>query len=738
MAVMLVPLCLALAHATGYVPIGLLSRLDAIIYDVRLRASMPQTLDRRIVIVDIDEKSLAEVGRWPWPRNKLAALTDVLFLQQHVAALGFDVVFAEPDDSSRLNQLTGLMRGSGPDAGQAERFEMIRGELDNDAVFSTSLKDRPVVLGYYFTSENNDRKSGVLPAPIMPPLDLQTSPGAFLQWRGYGANIRPLAQAAPLAGFINSITEQDGIVRALPLVAEYNGSYYESLSLAMFRQLTKLPQVKPDFATGMRDGELIQSVVLSRKNQRFTIPVDRGTLLVPYRGKGGIDGGSFTYVSASDVLTGKVAAGTLSGKIVLLGITAPGIVDLRATPVGSIFPGVEVHANVLSGLLDRRFLIKPDYAQGYEVVLLLILGLTMAWVLPSLGVAWAMATTVAAGAAVVALSTWLYLVFGLVLPLASQLFLVSTAFAVHMSYGYWDERRAKRRLIQRFGSYVPPELVREMLEKPGDYTMQARNQELTVMFCDMRGFTRMSEDMEPVALQQLLNQLFSELTRLIRETRGTVDKYMGDCVMAFWGAPVPMADHARLAVQTALKIDQAVKQINLLQQQEDLSCAGMALNMGIGLNTGDMCVGDMGSDIRRSYTVIGNAVNVGSRLEGLSKVYGVSIVAGEKTRDQAPEYVWQELDRVRVKGPAQSMAIFSPLVAVGDLLPEHALELRLWQDLLSKYRAQAWNQCDMLLEQLQEMNPGKKLYKIYTQRVAMMREKPFAPDWDGATNFETK
>jgi adenylate cyclase len=333
---------------------------------------------------------------------------------------------------------------------------------------------------------------------------------------------------------------------------------------------------------------------------------------------------------------------------------------------------------------------------------------------------------------------WLFLAFGLVLALASQLFLIFAALVVNMGYGYFVESRAKRNLIQLFGTYVPPELVQEMLDNPDHYSMQARSQELTVMFCDMRGFTQMSESMEPVALQHLLNELFSELTRLIRENRGTVDKYMGDCVMAFWGAPVATSEHARLAVRTALAMNSLLGQINIAQTRCVLPGTGTAIEMGIGLNTGNMCVGDMGSDIRRSYTVIGNAVNVGSRLEGLSKVYGVPIVASDTTRQQAHDYVWQELDRVRVKGAAQSITIFSPLVAVGDLSPEQEAELALWQTFLTAYRAQSWPQCDKLIGQLQEKNRTKPLYMLYAQRIAMMREQTPDPGWDGVTNFEAK
>jgi adenylate cyclase len=303
-----------------------------------------------------------------------------------------------------------------------------------------------------------------------------------------------------------------------------------------------------------------------------------------------------------------------------------------------------------------------------------------------------------------------------------------------MSYGYFVESRSKRELANLFGTYVPPELVDEMVKDPDSYSMKASNKELTVMFCDMRGFTSMSERMGPTQLQELLNTVFSRLTEIIRAHRGTIDKYMGDCVMAFWGAPVETAMHAELAVKAALQITQAVRALN-----QELRAKGIPeIRVGIGLNTGTMCVGDMGSDVRRSYTVIGDAVNLGSRLEGLCKVYGVDIVASESTRQQAREFGWLELDRVRVKGKAQAVAIFHPLGASGALDRQADDELRAWGAFLQAYRAQDWDKSELQLVNLQRSGAKKYLYELYAQRVASMRLLPFDPGWDGATHFETK
>ncbi len=739
-AVTLLPLLLALLHAVSIAPVGVLQRLDDIIYDARLRATMPRTLDDRVVIIDLDEKSLAEVGRWPWSRNRLAELTDELFDRQKVALLGFDVVFAEADNSSGLKRLTELAQNELRDqSGYVERLKSLQASLDYDAIFAKSLEKRPVVLGYYLTSDRDGRTSGVLPASVMTKSDLLGKPIGFTSWSGFGSNIAQLASAAPAAGHLNPIAESDGVVRSLPLIAEHKGQYYESLSLAMFRILAGSPTVVPGFPKDRflsRSYQGLESIQLKLGNNKsLSIPVDdRVATLVPYRGFGGPKSGSYRYISAADVLSKSLPPNSLKDKIILVGTTAPGLQDLRVTPVGETYPGVEAHANVISGLLDGKILVKPDYAVGYEVVLLVVAGLILAFALPVLSAPRAVILSASVIVVLVALNLWMYLDFGLVLPLASALSMAVTAFALNMSYGYFVESRSKRELANLFGTYVPPELVDEMVKDPDSYSMKAANKELTVMFCDMRGFTKMSEKMEPIQLQELLNSVFSRLTSLIRANRGTIDKYMGDCVMAFWGAPVETPEHAHLAVKAAMEMSVAIKTINEEHRAKGLPEIGI----GIGLNTGSMCVGDMGSNIRRSYTVIGDAVNLGSRLEGLSKAYGVDMVVSESTRKLAPDFVWQELDKVRVKGKEKAVSIYYPVAPAGQLVAESQSELKAWAAFIRAYRAQDWDQSDVLMLNLLRGNAKKYLYQIYSERVASMRMLPFDPEWDGATNFETK
>lgn len=738
MAWVLIPVVLGVLHASGAVGFQFLERLEHLIYDVRLRATLPGTADDRIVIVDLDEASMQRVGQWPWGRDKMAAFSNELFERQQIAVLGFDVVFAEADASSGLSRLRELAQGPLRDQpGFAKALAELAPALDYDARFAQALDTQNAVLGYYFTSDRDGQGRGTLPPPA---LTAQQMGGALLNatvWNGFGANIPLLAQAAPAAGFFNTMSDGDGVVRALPLLAEYEGAYYESLALAVYRTLLGGAQVVPAFALDPVPGErnLLRGIELHGHAGRRFIPVDEQlATLVPYRGPGGPAGGSFRYIPAADVLEGRLPAASLRGKVVLMGSTAPGLQDLRATPVGRAYPGVEAHANVLSGFLDGKALYRPDYAVAFDVVQIVASGVLLALVLPLLSAARALLLAAVVLLALVGANALLYLGPGLALPLASALVVVVLATALDMAHGYLTESRTKRHLAHLFGTYVPPELVDEMLLEPERYSMQAASRELTVMFCDMRGFTAMSERMEPVQLQGLLNDIFSRLTQAIRAHRGTIDKYMGDCVMAFWGAPVPTQEHAALAVRAALDMVAAVQALN-----ERHRAAGLPeIGIGIGLNTGTMCVGDMGSDMRRSYTVIGDAVNLGSRLEGLCKVYGVDIVASESTRQQAPDFVWQELDRVRVKGKEDAVAIFRPLGRQGQVAPEQLRWLEQWNEALARLRAQDWPACDQAAAVLRRGETSTKLLAWYEERVATLRVLPYQPDWDGATRFDTK
>ncbi|MGO4392608.1 CHASE2 domain-containing protein [Variovorax sp. M-6] len=744
-AITLLPVVLALAHVLGAWQLPFLERLDRFIYDVRLRATMPGTLDPRIVIVDIDDPSLQQLGQWPWGRDQVARLTTEVMERQQARALGFDVLFVEPDAGSGLEALRQLAKGPlKGQAGLAGEIERLSPGLDHDAAFARTLAGRRVALGFYFTRTAEPRAKGQLPAPVLPAGAFPEGSEHTTRWNGFVGSIELLAEAAPAGGFLNVVLDRDvdGVVRSVPLIARYEGDdaqpgYYESLALVVHRLAAGVVGLVPVLApTGSAGGPPpLEALMLSTGTAQLRVPVDRtASVLVPFRGPGGPRGGSFRHVSAAEVIRGALAPGELKDKIVLVGSTAPGLTDLRSTPVGADFPGVEVHANIVSGLLDSRIPAVPDYAVGYELVMLIAAGLALAFGLSLSTAPRAVGAAVLISAALIGVNTWLYLGAGLVLPLAASLVMVALSFVLNMSWGYFVEARSSRGLAALFGTYVPPELVDEMRADPRRYTMRAENRELTVMFCDMRGFTRLAEQMAPADLQAFLNTFFSRLSEVISAHRGTVDKYMGDCVMAFWGAPVEAADHAELAVQAAIEMAAAVHELNGRHRLSGLP----QINVGIGINTGVMSVGDMGSAVRRSYTVVGDAVNLASRLEGLGVHYGVEIVASEATRRAAPGFAWQELDSVRVQGKARTVRIFTPVGRQASVGPQARLELQQWENALSAYRLQDWLQAQAILSPLLAADAKKVLYQLYAQRLASMSLQPKDPQWDGATRFDSK
>ena len=743
----------ALAHAVGIWPIRIVSQIELAIGDARLRALMPRTLDPRVVIVDVDEKSVAEIGRWPWARDQLASLSDELFARQKAAVVGFDMVFAEPDVSSGLPALERLAVEV---PSLAVHLRKWRTNLDQDARFARALTDRSAVLGFYLTTDRGARQVGVLPAPIFDAGVLQGRRINVTLADGYAANLPLLARAAPIAGYFNNLSDADGVVRRVSLVTALGGRLYEPLALAMLRSYTGLPAVVPRFSTGawltgawLKDGyTALQGIELRQGTQKLDIPVDaHARVHVPFRGPGGPNGGSFEYVSASDLLNGRIPAAHLAGKLVLVGSTAPGIYDQRSTPVAEVYPGVEVHASLLSGLLDGHVAAEPDWSDAYEIVVLLVTAALLITLLPRLRPIGAAQVTLLLSAVLVAQNLWCFHAYGLVLPLATPLLLAALIYFGSTLWGYVFEGNRRRSLAHLFGSYVPPELVEEMAHDPARYDMRAENRVLTVMFCDMRNFTRVSEQLAPEEVRGLVNLFFSTMTAIIREHRGTLDKYIGDAVMAFWGAPLADSLHATHAVHAAQAMALRLITLNVELRERGLPEIGV----GIGLNSGLVCVGDMGSSMRRSYTVMGDAVNLASRIEALTRHYGVDVLVGEATRSSAVAtspndmagmpLAWVEVDRVRVKGKQQCVTLFTPASSAVAATPSFRGEMEGWQLVLHTYRLQHWDSAQTQLEALSSQFAGSPFAGIYRQlapRIEHYRRFPPGTDWDGAHTYDTK
>ncbi len=722
-------------HASRYYQIPFIDRFENIVYDARLRLTMASSVDPRIVIIDIDEKSLAAEGRWPWRRDKLGALLDQLFDHYKIGILGFDVVFAERDESSGL----GILRELGQkelkaNAQYQDILKQVTPQLEYDRVFAEKLKNRAIVLGYYFSdvksADGNGRASGTLPRPVLPTGTFKGRNIVFTSWAGYGANLDEFQQAAASGGHFNPWPDEDGVIRRVPVLAEYKGAYYESLSMAIVRLGLGLPPAVPGFPDSKiwsKGYPGLEWVDIGS----VRIPVDNSvTALVPYHGKQG----SFNYISATDVLHGVTPLGDLKEKIVLVGTTAPGLNDLRAAPVASVYPGVEIHANLIAGMLDGNIKQRPPYVLGAEVVLLLLSGFGMAFLLPMVNPLRATVLTVVVIAAVFGTNVLVWTEGNLVLPLASGLLMIAMLFALNMSYGFFVESRAKRQITGLFGQYVPPELVDEMSKDPEAFSMEGESRELSVLFTDVRGFTTISEGLDPKELSKLMNEFLTPLTRIIYKYRGTIDKYMGDCIMAFWGAPLSDPQHARNAVLAGMEMHRALAELQPYFKEKGWP----PIHIGVGVNSGRMSVGNMGSEIRLAYTVMGDAVNLASRLESITKQYGVGMIVGEETRSAVPDVVFRELDRVKVKGKDTPVAIFEPIGLAGEIGKPIQDELKLWGQVLKLYRARDWDMAELQLINLSKANPNNALYALFLERIRHLRQNPPEQSWDGSWKFETK
>ncbi len=718
-----------LGHTADKWQIPFVSLVDYYLYDVRLRLAAHNDVDPRIVIVDIDEKSLAEVGRWPWGRDKVADLVRQLTDRYKVPVVGFDVVFAEPDHSSGLPVLEQLAKKQLRDNKEYKaELQALRGQLDYDARFVEILKTRPVVLGYYFSNQIEARKTGTLPPPSFSPETFAGRENGFIQYDGYGSNLAMFQQVAMASGHFNPDFDADGISRRVPMLAVHGGNYYESLSLATLRVLFNNAPIRPGFA-GDKSGMEWLDILVGRNV--LQIPVDRlATTLVPFRG----GERSFPYVSAVDVLRGTVSDDVLAKKIVLVGTTAPGLMDLRATPFGANYPGVEMHANMVAGALDGNLKYVPPWADESVLLQMLLIGGALVFLLPIVSPLRATLLAIGALVLVAAGNVLLWRYANWVLPLAGSLILILLLYGLDAAWGYFFESRTKRQLAGLFGQYVPPELVDEMARDPENYSMEGKKETLTVLFSDVRSFTTISEGLDSKELTQLMNAYLGEMTQVIRRHRGTLDKYIGDAIMAFWGAPVQDAEHARQAVLAALAMQKALRTLD-----EPFKARGWPeLHIGVGINTGTMTVGDMGSPVRQAYTVMGDAVNLASRLESLTKQYGVGIMVGETTQAAVQDVVYRELDRVRVKGKDKPVAIFEPMGLASEVAAAMLEELQLWQHALASYRAQQWEAAEADLANLSQRAPECRLYGLYLERIAHYRSQPPGEQWDGVTTFETK
>jgi adenylate cyclase len=688
----------------------------------------PRPYDEKLPVrvVDIDDKSLAILGQWPWPRTVMAQLIDKIGAAG-AASITTDIIYAEPDRTSLGRYTKDLPQDKADEVAQ-----LIGGPLDNDAVFAATIKKLPVVLGVVLVDDGDPKKptqkSGFAVAG--------DNPKHFLHgFAGVLPDLPALDKAASGLGATNWIPDHDGIIRRVPLMFTAGDKYVPSLA-----------------AEALRVAQHAGSYVLKSSNasgetaygaQTGLNHIKIGSIEVPTDPDGGVwprfrHFDERSYIPAWKVMSGDIAPDALSGDMVLLGISAPGLKDVRATPLDSTVPGVELHVQMLEQMLTGVRLTRPDYAPPLELIVTLAISLLIAILLPRVPAAYSSALALIAVAGIFGAAWYAFSKQSLLFDPVNPSIAILLMFGASTGWTYRQTANQRGEIRKAFGQYLSPDLVAQMVANPELLALGGEEREMTILFCDVRGFTGISETLNAQGLTRFINMLLTPLTGLIVEHRGTIDKYMGDAIMAFWNAPLPNEHHAVDAVTAAIKMANSMTAFNEIWKA-DCEAAGRVFKeakVGIGLNTGIACVGNMGSDQRFNYSVMGDEVNIASRFEGLTKQYGVGLAIGERTAEliESTGMARIELDLVRVKGRNKPSRLFTlaetlevPEGRTPELVTLHAA-------FITAYRSQQWDEAEAKMRQCEAIGaPGlEKLYHIYADRIAEYRVNPPGDDWDGA------
>ena len=684
--------------------------------------------DVGVRIVDIDEASLSRIGQWPWPRTGLAALTEALGAAG-VAAIAFDVVFAEPDRHAP-KRLLDAEPDWAADPAIAARIAALD---DPDERFAAALSATPSVTGFFLTDGRGGRHgTGELPSRPFRIATKAAQDGAPPEQRLVALpetvrSLPALERAASGNGSLNALPDRDGIHRHIWTLFRTGAddAIVPSLSLEALR-----------VAAGGR-GYVLRSEATSRGLSEigmppaFTIPTDpRGRAWIHFT-----EPTTARTIPAWQVLDGSVGADALEGTIVFVGTSAVGLRDQRPTPLHPHLPGVELHAMFAEQVLLGHFVGRPDWALGAEWSALAALGIGLIALLTRASAFAGMALLCLAWAGAFG-GSWLafrhegWLLDPVIVGGGALLVYLSASLLAH-----FDAETQRRRVRDAFGHYLAPAMVEALSADPDRLQLGGETRPLSLLFCDVRGFTTLSERTEPEALTRLVNRLLTPLSEAVLERGGTIDKYMGDCVMAFWNAPLAVDAHAARACDAALDMITRIDALNrvLAGEAERDGVPFEPLRVGVGVNTGPACVGNLGSDHRFDYSAIGDAVNLASRLEGQSKTYGVDIVIGEQTQREAPEFAALELDRIRVQGKLEPVRIFALVgsaeraqsAAFQELADAHAA-------LRKRTLAQEWDAAAALADECARLAPDlEALYAKAGERIAALRETALPPDWDG-------
>ena len=706
---------------------GWLQFLDYKAYDILLAHRPHPQPSGQVAVVDIDEKSLAEVGQWPWPRYRMALLLGRL-KQYGVLAVGMDMVFSEPDQTSP-GRIQRELRELGVDVGFTGLPESL---ADNDALLANTLAQGPYVLGYFFTFQAADasaRNGGCLLAPprvaVRKAAGAANAPVLVAQATAAACPLPELVQAGGWTGFFNSVPDRDNIVRWIPQAIGWRGQVYPGLAMATLMRAFGDRGAVLDVAPNPYGGQDISfSLSLGPLGKR-EVPLDRhGRMLLDYRGPAR----TFPYLPAADVMRGTADPKALEGKIVFIGTSARGLEDIRATPLDQGYPGVEAHATAADMILSGTYLRRPVDAWYIEQVLLVFFGLGITLQLMFARSLWAAASSLFAGAGVCLAGSLAMNRLSIHLSPVTPLITLGVIFTLVTFVKFLREERQRRFIQTAFSHYLPPAVVERIVEEPSSLNLDGEERDVSIFFSDVRGFTGISEHLSPTQVVALLHEYLTPMTRLVTANMGTLDKFIGDAIMAFWNAPLDVADHPRRAVETSLAMLRELDGLNAGFMER----FGFEIQIGIGLHRGMARVGNFGSKDLFDYTLIGDNVNLCSRLEGLTKYYRVRLLASQAMREGAGEgFAWQEADRVRVKGKSGPVTIFTIL--------ENAREgeLERWEQALALYRARGFAAARGVFEAL-HAETGRGLYEEYAARCGALEKDPPGPDWDGVFGHTAK
>lgn len=682
-------------------------------------------------IVDIDEKSLNTHGQWPWPRTRIARLIDAL-TGYGVRVVVFDVIFAEPDRSS-LQQVFESLKTDLPGYTPPLSEEAIAQHPENDHVMAAAMGRVPVVLGLAVQKTRDDPQGQPRRLQNLPRVSYESRKDQrYLTRFADAVSAIPLLQkAAATSAGLDMVTDPDGITRRIPLLFKIGRRTVPALSTAAVLVAEGGSLEVRTRAPGVR------AVVIGPRE----VPTDRYGRMRLY------DSGSVRdrYIPATDVLTGSVSGDELADAIVIVGTGAEGLGDLRLTPLERWVPGMETHAQAIEQILSGQFLTRPEWGPRAEAGAVLLGGLLLLiatwWTWQRLP-PWGFAVVFGVGFFAAAWFAFANhrMLLDPVLPAATLL----AAAVIERLLLVLDLRRERSQVRNAFSRYVAPTLVEQLAVDPDRLKLGGETRVVTLLFCDVRGFTSISESFkqDPQGLTRLINQFLTPMTDVILARRGTIDKYMGDCIMAFWNAPIDDPDHAINACDSALEMFRELSALNgrLADEAEAEGRESKTLNMGIGLNTGECVVGNMGSEQRFDYSVLGDAANLASRLEGQSKTYGVGIVIGEATRAAVPGYAALELDLIAVKGKQEAVKIYALCGNTGTAASSGFQELaRAQDDMLAAYRAQDWARARAGIDRCRSFDSDlQTFYDLYAARVSHYEKNPPGPNWDGVFVATTK